>query len=40
MDDLFTPLQAALAGEYSIERDVSRGGMGIVSAPNARPAGA
>src|SRR5947207_5529367 len=29
-DDLFLRLQAALAGEYSIERELGRGGMGIV----------
>src|SRR5262245_53527884 len=30
MDDLFLALQSALAGEYSIERELGRGGMGIV----------
>src|SRR5437879_12951367 len=30
MDDLFLALQTALAGEYSIERELGRGGMGIV----------
>src|SRR5437773_12452454 len=29
-DDLFLRLQAALAGEYSIERELGRGGMGVV----------
>jgi tRNA A-37 threonylcarbamoyl transferase component Bud32 len=29
-DDLFLGLQAALAGEYSIERELGRGGMGVV----------
>jgi serine/threonine-protein kinase len=29
-DDLFLRLQTALAGEYSIERELGRGGMGIV----------
>lgn len=29
-DDLFLQLQTALAGEYSIERELGRGGMGIV----------
>src|SRR5262245_50416695 len=29
-DDLFLRLQATLAGEYSIERELGRGGMGIV----------
>ena len=30
MDDVFLRLQTALAGEYSIEREIGRGGMGIV----------
>jgi serine/threonine protein kinase len=30
LDDLFLRLQAALAGEYSIERELGRGGMGVV----------
>lgn len=30
MDELFLELQSALAGEYSIERELGRGGMGIV----------
>src|SRR4051812_20864871 len=29
-DDLFLRLQTALAGEYSIERELGRGGMGVV----------
>src|SRR5262245_9095140 len=29
-DDLFLALQSALAGEYSIERELGRGGMGVV----------
>lgn len=29
-DELFLRLQAALAGEYSIERELGRGGMGVV----------
>src|SRR5216117_1806495 len=29
-DRLFIELQAALAGEYSIERELGRGGMGVV----------
>src|SRR3954463_7127395 len=30
MDELFLQLQTALAGEYSIERELGRGGMGVV----------
>src|ERR1051325_6033051 len=30
MDELFLELQTALAGEYSIERELGRGGMGVV----------
>src|SRR4051812_17784147 len=30
MDALFLQLQAALAGEYSLERELGRGGMGVV----------
>src|SRR4051812_40280384 len=30
MDELFLRLQSALAGEYSIERELGRGGMGVV----------
>src|SRR5262249_46898420 len=30
MDDLFLQLQSALAGEYSIERELGRGGLGVV----------
>src|SRR4051812_24275181 len=30
MDDLFLELQTALAGEYSLERELGRGGMGVV----------
>jgi eukaryotic-like serine/threonine-protein kinase len=30
MDELFLRLQTALAGEYSIERELGRGGMGVV----------
>src|ERR1700733_14099347 len=29
-DGLFLALQTALAGEYSIEREIGRGGMGVV----------
>src|SRR5262245_2005504 len=29
-DDLFLRVQTALAGEYSIERELGRGGMGVV----------
>src|SRR6185436_1424521 len=29
-DDLFLAVQTALAGEYSIERELGRGGMGVV----------
>src|ERR1043165_2791826 len=30
MDETFLALQRALAGEYSLEREIGRGGMGIV----------
>src|ERR1051325_6185611 len=30
MDELFLELQTALAGEYSLEREIGRGGMGVV----------
>src|ERR1700733_6721121 len=30
MDTLFLRLQGALAGEYSLERELGRGGMGVV----------
>src|ERR1700750_2650158 len=30
MDELFLEVQSALAGEYSIERELGRGGMGVV----------
>src|SRR5262245_18641548 len=29
-DELFVAVQAALAGEYSLEREIGRGGMGVV----------
>src|SRR5262245_16513540 len=29
-DDLFLRVQTALAGEYSLERELGRGGMGVV----------
>ena len=29
-DDLFLALQEALAGRYSIDREIGRGGMGVV----------
>ncbi len=30
-DELFVQVQAALAGQYSLDRELARGGMGVVS---------